>query len=84
LRVRIEQDSAILFEQEARMTTEEVTLDLGPIKVPPAVSPIKLRVFLAIDNCDSPAELGLNDDIRKLGFGLHRIDISALLQTVES
>jgi glycosyltransferase involved in cell wall biosynthesis len=77
LRVRIEQDSAILFEQEARIPTEAVAVDLGPIKVPSGTPPIKLRVFIAIDNVASPAELGLNDDIRRLGLGLHRIDISS-------
>jgi hypothetical protein len=58
--------------------TEAVILDLGPIKVPRAISSMKLRVFLSIDYCGSPAELGLNDDIRKIGLGLHRIDISVL------
>lgn len=77
LRLRIEHDSRVLFEHEARLITEAVALDLGPIEVPPAISSMKLRVFLGIDHCDSPAELGLNDDIRRLGLGLHRIDISA-------
>jgi len=77
LHLRIEHDSAVLFQEEASITTEAVALDLAPITVPPSVSPLKLRVFLAIDNVASPAELGLNDDIRRLGLGLHRIDISA-------
>ncbi|MFZ1220046.1 MAG: glycosyltransferase [Chthoniobacterales bacterium] len=84
LRLRIEYDSRVLFEHEAGLLTEAVALDLGPIEVPPAISSIKLRIFLNIDHCDSPAELGLNDDIRRLGLGLHRIDISTLPQTVES
>gem|GEM_PF-1703120 len=84
LRLRIEHDSRVLFEHEARIITEAVTLDLGPIEVPPGISSMKLRAFLNIDHCDSPAELGLNDDIRRLGLGLHRIDISTLPQTVES
>jgi glycosyltransferase involved in cell wall biosynthesis len=76
-RLRIEHDSLVLFEHEGRLVTDAVALDLGPIKIPTAISSIKLRIFLAIDPCDSPAELGLNDDIRRLGLGLHRIDISA-------
>jgi glycosyltransferase involved in cell wall biosynthesis len=78
LRFRIEQDSQILFEHEAHLMTEAVVLDLGPIKIPKSISPMKLRAFFAIDHCGSPAELGLNDDIRKIGLGLHRIDISAV------
>jgi glycosyltransferase involved in cell wall biosynthesis len=77
LQVRIEHDSRVLFEHAARITTEAVSLDLGPLTVPPAIAPVKLRLFLAIDNVASPAELGLNDDIRTLGLGLHRIDIAA-------
>ena len=78
LRLRIEHESRALFEHEAHITTESVVLDLGPIKVPPAIASLKLRVFLAIDHCDSPAELGLSDDIRNIGLGLQRIEISAL------
>jgi glycosyltransferase involved in cell wall biosynthesis len=78
LRFRIEHDSRILFEHEAHLMTEAVVLDLGPIKIPRGISPIKLRAFFAIDYCGSPAELGLNDDIRRIGLGLHRIDISAV------
>jgi hypothetical protein len=67
-----------LFEHEARLTTEGVLLDLGPIKVPAPASSMKLRAFFAIDHCGSPAQLGLNDDIRRIGWGLRRIEISAV------
>ena len=80
LRLRIEHESRVLFEHEAQVLTEAVVLDLGPIKVPRTIS-MKLRAFFAIDHCGSPAELGLNDDIRKIGLGLHRIDISAVPET---
>jgi glycosyltransferase involved in cell wall biosynthesis len=78
LRVRFEHDSRVLFKHEAHLMTDDVLLDLGPIKIPTAISSLKLRAFFAIDHCDSPAELGLNDDIRRLGLGLRRIDISAV------
>lgn len=77
LQLRMEYDARVVFEHEDRILTEAVALDLGPIEIPPAVSSMKLRAFLNIDHCDSPAELGLNDDIRRLGLGLHRIHISA-------
>jgi glycosyltransferase involved in cell wall biosynthesis len=76
LQLRIESDSRVVFEHEVRILTEAVVIELGPIEVPPGISSLKLRAFLRIDHCDSPAELGLNDDIRRLGLGLHRIDIS--------
>ena len=76
LRLLIEHDSLILFEHEAPIETEAVALELGPITIPAELSSIKLRTIFAFDHCDSPVELGLSDDIRKLGFGLHRVEIS--------
>jgi hypothetical protein len=76
LRILIEHDSLILFEHEATIEGEALALELGPITLPADVSSIRLRTIFAIDHCGSPAELGLNADIRKLGFGLYRIEIS--------
>jgi hypothetical protein len=76
LRVQIEHGSRFLSEQEIRVTTEVVALEAFPIEVSRADSSTKLRVVFQIENHPSPAELGLSDDIRKLGLGLHRIVLS--------
>jgi glycosyltransferase involved in cell wall biosynthesis len=76
LRLLIEHDSLVLFEHESFMEGEAVALELGPITLPGNVSSIRLRTIFAVDHCDSPAELGLSADTRKLGFGLYRIEIS--------
>lgn len=76
LRILIEHDSLVLFEHDAPIEGEAIALELGPITLQADVSSIRLRTIFAFDHCDSPAELGLSDDIRKLGFGLYRIEIS--------
>jgi glycosyltransferase involved in cell wall biosynthesis len=77
LRVRIEDGATVLFEHEVWVTAGDVALESLPIAVSLTDSSKKLRIVFTIDHCSSPAEMGLSDDIRKLGFGLHRIDIFA-------
>jgi glycosyltransferase involved in cell wall biosynthesis len=77
LRVRLEDGTSVLFEHESRVTTEVVALEPAPIEVSLTDLSKKLRIIFTIDHRSSPAEMGLNDDIRKLGVGLHRIDIFA-------
>jgi hypothetical protein len=75
LRIRIECETRVLSEQETYVTNEVVALEPIPIDISMTDSEKELRIVLMIDQCGSPAELGLSDDIRKLGFGLHRIGI---------
>lgn len=75
LRVQVENESRVLHEQEIYLTTEIVAIEACEISR--ADLSKKLRIVFIIDHCSSPAEMGLNDDIRKLGLGLHRIDIFA-------
>jgi len=76
LRVQVESESRVLHEQQVCVTTETVAIEAFPIEISGADSAKKLRIVLLIENCPSPAEIGLSDDIRKLGFGLQRIEIS--------
>ena len=75
--MRIEDRTEVLFEHEVCVTAEDVALESLPIAASLTDSSKKLRIVFTLDHCSSPAEMGLSDDIRKLGFGLHRIDIFA-------
>jgi glycosyltransferase involved in cell wall biosynthesis len=77
LRFEVEQDSRFLHEHEVTVTTEVFDFDLFPIDMSMSHLATKLRITLLIDDCASPSELGLSDDIRKLGFGLQRVQISS-------
>jgi hypothetical protein len=77
LRVRIEQQSRILYEREACLSTDVVALEPSSIELLTDNPADELRIVFAIDRCISPAELGVSADTRKLGFGLRRIEISA-------
>jgi hypothetical protein len=84
LRVRIECEARVLFEHETYLTTEVVAVEPIPIDISMTDSEKRLRIVLMLDQCGSPAELGLSDDIRKLGLGLHRIEISVALPWKDS
>ncbi len=78
LRLRIQQGSQALVERELHLTNEAVTFDIFPIELRTDKPADELRVVFAIDRCVSPAELGLSEYKRKLGFGLRSIEVAAV------
>jgi hypothetical protein len=72
VKILVQAGSRVLCEHAARLDRSEALLELSPIRVE---TPGPLGLTLEISGAGTPAELGIGEDIRRLGFGLERLTI---------
>jgi hypothetical protein len=77
--ILVERSSRILGKYTARFDRSDAVIDLGSIPIGTSGASNGVRLTIEISPSSSPADFGSGADMRRLGFGLERLTLSAAI-----